>query len=299
MINRELIGISKWIRDELTANLDRAAVKAKFKRSGLKCNEETFNRTLRRVYNQLTGTVNTKLKSCNLTTPNLYNKESIDGNILVIGDPHEPWCHPDYLGFCKRVYDEYDCKLAVIIGDLIDQHAISYHETNPDGVSAGDEHQLAYDNVQRWIKTFPNVRVCIGNHDALPLRKARTHGLPTSLFKTYGELWGTPKEWLWRFTHEINGVLFQHGTNCSGQQAHINQARKNRQSTVIGHCHTLLGVEYDASKRDIIFGLSTGCGLSVSKYAFEYAKEDPKRPILGCGVVVNNGKHAIAIPMEM
>lgn len=299
MINRTVIGVSKWVRDELASNgLDRNAAIAKFKQAGIKCSDETLTRTVRRIYNELIGTVK-RISSSKLTTKDMHNRETVDGNILVISDLHEPWSHPDYLGFCQRIYKEYNCKLAVLIGDVADQHAISYHEANPDGMSAGDEFQLAYDRIQRWIKTFPNARVCIGNHDALPLRKARTHALPTSLFKTYSELWGTPKEWLWRFTHEINGVLFQHGTNCSGAQAHINQARKNRQSTVIGHCHTLLGVEYDASKRDLIFGMGVGCGLSVGAYAFEYAKENPKRPILGCGVVLDGGKQAIAIPMVL
>ena len=54
-------------------------------------------------------------------------------NVLVIGDTHEPFCHPKYRDFCYEVGNKFQCAEVVHIGDEVDGHAISYHESNPDG----------------------------------------------------------------------------------------------------------------------------------------------------------------------
>ena len=73
---------------------------------------------------------------------------------------------------------------------------------------------------------------------------------------------------------------------------------KSQQSIVQGHVHTSGGVSYVTSKNNRIFGMSVGCGINISEYAFVYRKHQPTRPILGCGIVVN-GKDAYFIPMHL
>ena len=151
----------------------------------------------------------------------------IDGdpdNVLVIGDPHEPFTKEGYLEFCRKVQEEYDCGTVIHIGDAVDNHAVSYHEKDPEGMSAGDEFNLAIERMKRWYYTFPNVKVCIGNHDALPFRKAFSAGLPKTWLKTYQELLQSPPTWEWDFVHQVNGVIYQHGTGLSGEMAAINAA---------------------------------------------------------------------------
>ena len=58
--------------------------------------------------------------------------------VLVIGDLHEPFCLDSYLKHCKDVYSKYNCNRVVFIGDVIDNHYSSYHETNADGMGGGD-----------------------------------------------------------------------------------------------------------------------------------------------------------------
>ncbi len=72
----------------------------------------------------------------------------------------------------------------VHIGDEVDNHAISYHESKPDGHGAGREADLAQEAMYKWYKTFSNVKVCIGNHSALHKRKAQTSGLPERFIKS-------------------------------------------------------------------------------------------------------------------
>lgn len=228
-------------------------------------------------------------------------KPYLDGNpnnVLVIGDPHEPFTKEGYLEFCRKIQQEYDCGTVVHIGDAVDNHAISYHEKDPEGMSAGDEFNLALERMKRWYHTFPNVKVCIGNHDALPFRKAFSAGLPKTWLKTYQELLQSPPTWEWDFVHQVNGVIYQHGTGLSGEMAAINAARENRQSTVIGHLHTVMNTRFLASYKDLIFGVTVGCGIDHEKYAFAYGKQNTRKPVVACAVILD-GKLPINIPMPI
>jgi predicted phosphodiesterase len=227
---------------------------------------------------------------------NIITQTLNKNNTLIIGDTHEPFCKEGYLEFCKRVQYDYNCGTVVHIGDLVDNHAVSYHDHDPDGRSPGDEFKLALDNCDKWYEAFPEVFICIGNHDRLPFRKAFTAGLPKNWLKSYQEMFNSPKGWKWDFVHKLNGVIFQHGTGLSGEMAAINAARENRQSTVIGHLHTVCNTRFLASHKDLIFGMSVGCGIDHNKYAFAYGKENTRKPVLSCGVIIN-GKMPINIPM--
>ena len=92
--------------------------------------------------------------------------------VLVIGDLHEPFCLDGYLQFCKDTYAKYNCNKVVFIGDCIDSHYSSFHETDPDGMGGGEELELAIKRLARWIEAFPVADVTIGNHDRIISRKA-------------------------------------------------------------------------------------------------------------------------------
>ena len=222
------------------------------------------------------------------------------GNILIIGDTHEPFCHPGYFDFIRGIRDEYKCSTFVHIGDEVDNHALSFHDHNPEGYSAGDEHTIAYEALHdKWFREFPDMYVCIGNHSALPYRKAMTHGIPESFMKTYQEIWDAPAGWIWDKHFEINGIRFQHGTGKSGMYAHAAWANANRQSTVIGHTHAHAGIKWLASYNSLIFGMNVGCGIDIESYAMVYGDKYANRPTLGCGIITHDGGRAQFIPMEI
>ena len=62
-----------------------------------------------------------------------------ESRVLVIGDLHEPFSLDDYLGFCLNQYYNYNCNKVIFIGDVIDNHYSSYHETDADGLGGKDE----------------------------------------------------------------------------------------------------------------------------------------------------------------
>lgn len=218
-------------------------------------------------------------------------------NVLITGDLHEPFCKKGYLEFCREMQEKYNCGTVVMIGDLVDNHAVNYHEHDPEGDSAGGEFTKALSRMHRWYYTFPSALVCIGNHDALPFRKLYTAGMPKAWLKNYEDLLEAPKTWKWSFTHQHEGVIYQHGTKLSGEMAAINAARDNRQSTVIGHLHTVCNTRFLASYKDLIFGVTVGCGIDHTAYAFAYGREQTRKPVLACAVVLG-GKIPINLPMS-
>ena len=218
-------------------------------------------------------------------------------NVLVIGDTHLPFCHKDYLEFCKGVYRDYDCKTVVHIGDEVDNHAISFHNSDPDGLSAGMEATHAQEGLNEWYKAFPEVTVIVGNHGALPYRQALANGIPKKFLRTYEEIWEAPDGWMWVHSAVIDGVLYEHGTGSSGKNAALNRAIDNRMSCVIGHVHSWGGVQYTANVDSTIFGMNVGCGIDNDSYAMAYGKPFTKKPTLGCGVVTDKGRRGIFVPM--
>lgn len=218
-------------------------------------------------------------------------------NIGVIGDRHAPFTHPDYLDFCRETFTKYRCTEVVDIGDGTDQHALNFHGSDPSGKSAKCEMKEAKKELARWYKAFPKAKSCIGNHDARIARRAYAGGIPSDFLRPLGEIYGAPEGWQFGFQFEINGVLFKHGNGTSGHNAAFVLAKASRQSVVAGHVHTAAGVHYHACDKDIIFGMNVGCGIERHTYAFAYGADHKNKPILGCGVVLENGTLPVFVPM--
>ena len=212
-------------------------------------------------------------------------------NILVIGDLHEPFCLDGYLEWCKEQYILYNCNQVIFIGDILDNHAFSYHEPDPDGMSAGLELEKTIEKVAKWYKAFPKADVCIGNHDLMASRKAMTGGIPAAWIKSYNEVLKTP-DWNWVDSVSYHNVLYEH----YGQAQ--TKAKNNLMSSVCGHIHTEAYCRWFVGKRFRIFAMQVGCGVDCDTYAAAYAKNFKKQAI-GCSVVLNNGTLPINLLMPL
>lgn len=220
-------------------------------------------------------------------------KKSKSGkNVLVIGDLHEPFCLDNYLEHCVETYHKYKCNEVVFIGDIIDNHASSYHETDPDGYSAGQELKMAISNIKQWYNAFPKATVIIGNHDRLIMRKAYSSGLSKMWIKDYAEVLGTPG---WNFTEsiEIDDVLYIHGEGGTARA----RVRRDLQSIVQGHLHSQAYIDWCVGAKFKLFGMQVGCGIDHKSYAMAYGKEGPK-PAIACGVILQ-GETPINIMMKL
>lgn len=224
-----------------------------------------------------------------------YHKD----HVLVVGDTHLPFIKKGYLDFCLEIKHRCKCDTVVHIGDLVDNHAISYHETDPNGWSPADEMSEVDKYLKDWFKAFPKLSLCRGNHDSLVDRKGRTSGLPERVFRRFRDIWGLPKGWVDDFEFQIDGVRYIHGTGWGGKYPHINAAYDSRQSVVVGHSHSVCGVDYLANSRDCVFGMSVGSGIDRKSYAMAYGKDFRRKPILGCGVVTDKGRFAQVFTMPL
>jgi len=206
--------------------------------------------------------------------------------ILVIGDLHTPFDYAPYLEHCKQVYAKYDCNRVVFIGDVIDNHYSSYHETDADGFGGQEELDLAITRLATWHEAFPVADVIIGNHDRMIMRKAQTSNIPTKWIKEYKEVLGVPD---WNFTERMvyDNVQYIHGEGGTART----RSKKDLMSTVQGHLHTQCYIEWAIGAGLKIFGMQVGCGVDHESYAMGYARNFPK-PAIACGVVLN-GKVAI------
>lgn len=218
-------------------------------------------------------------------------------NTLIIGDTHSPFEHKNYLEFCLEIGRRVKCGTVIHIGDLVDNHSISYHEHDPNGWSPMHEMQETDKHLADWFKAFPKVKLCRGNHDHLVDRKGKTAGLPQRAFKPYREIWNLPDGWEDDFSFTIGECRYTHGTQYSGRYGHVVAAQDSTTSVVIGHLHSVGGVQYIDTETTPKFGMCVGSGIDVKKYAFAYGKDFRYRPILGCGVTTDNGKYAQFFPM--
>ena len=219
------------------------------------------------------------------------NLNTDERRILVIGDIHAPFELDGYLEFCQETYSKYLCNQVIYIGDIIDNHYTSYHETSSDAMGGLDELEYAIRAVKRWSDAFPVADVLIGNHDRMVMRKAQTSDIPSAWIKSYNEVLGTNWNWTERIVYD--GVQFVHGEGGTAST----KSKNDMMSTVQGHIHTQCYTMWSVGRNFKVFGMQVGCGVDGSSYATAYAKNFKKQAI-GCGVVLG-GHTAINCLMEL
>ena len=212
--------------------------------------------------------------------------------VLVIGDLHAPFDLDGYLDFCKSLKKKYKTNETIFIGDVIDNHYSSYHETDPDGLSGGGELSAAIDRVARWYKAFPKATVIVGNHDRMIMRKAFSSSIPKAWIKDYNDVLGTPG-WSWQDRKVVDGVQYIHGEGGTART----RCKTDLMSTVQGHLHTQAYTEWVVGANYKVFGMQVGTGIDFDQYAFGYAKRG-KKPAVGAGIVLD-GKVAINELMDL
>lgn len=232
----------------------------------------------------------TKPKQNNLPKPYLNGDPT---NILVIGDIHEPFSLEGYLEFCREKQEEYNCGTVVFIGDVIDSHFSSYHETEVCAMGADDELDAAVKKIANWYYVFPKAYVTIGNHDRLVNRKAKTAGLASKWIRDYSEVLNTPN---WTFVEEVElyNVCYNHGEAGTARTRMKNEL----QSQVQGHLHAEAYVDWSVGAKHKVFGMQVGCGVDRTAYAMSYGRIY-KKPVISCGVVLNSGSLPILLPMDL
>ena len=214
--------------------------------------------------------------------------ENANTRVLVIGDVHLPAEREDYLDFCKGLRKKYKTNQVVFIGDILDHHAISFHQKHPEADSAVAEYHRAIEKLKDWKKAFPKAKVCIGNHDERIHRLASSSGIPSMYLRDYKDVFNTPG-WEWEYEWIIDNVSYLHGTGTrTGVCPSLNQAKARMQSTVCGHIHSVGSIAWaQGPGENKIFGFNVPCGVDREHILMYYSKNFIRKPVNGAGVVIN------------
>ena len=207
--------------------------------------------------------------------------------ILVISDMHLPYQHKDSIKFLKEIKKEFKPDTTLSIGDLLDQHALSFHDSSPELYSAGMELDKAKEYVKELESIFPKLIEVDSNHSSMIYRRALKHGLPRAYLKDYGDFLETRK---WKWVDDLT-LTMSNGQRCfftHGRSADVLKVSQTMgMSAVQGHYHTKFVISWWANPDNLFFGMNVGCLIDQKSMAFNYAKNFRTRFIIGCGIIIN------------
>lgn len=212
--------------------------------------------------------------------------------VLIIGDTHEPYTLDGYLEFCQDIAEQWAVDTVVHIGDLIDHHSLSFHDSEPLIHDVHGEHRSAVERLQRWYEAFPELTLIAGNHDLIPARQLKKLGMePTIWMKPIEHIYEMPTGWKVQDDIWIDGVYYHHGHTAMGVNGFRNDAERRMCRTVTGHNHSNAGISATASPTQLVWGLAVGCGVDNQQMAFAYGKNFARKPVVACGVVIDEEPH--------
>lgn len=218
--------------------------------------------------------------------------------ILVIPDLHFPYCHVDALNFIASIYRRYKITRTICLGDELDHHALSFHDHDPDLDSSGVELVKAIGYIETLFNLCPDMDLLESNHGSMAYRKAKHHGMPRHLLKSYNEVLNVPVSWKW---HDTLIITLPNGQKCKfvhGAGSNILAAsQQSGMSIVQGHHHSLFEVRYWNNGLNLMFAVSSGCLIDDVSLAFAYNKLQIKRPLLGVTLIIDS--LPFLIPMQL
>lgn len=223
---------------------------------------------------------------------------------LVISDLQIPFQAAKALSFVKSVAKEFniDKQNILCVGDEVDSYFGSMYAKSPNiSYSASQEIKDTKDEIRRWADAFPIMRLCTSNHGQRWVKKLEACEIPSQLIRPYREIIGAPRtwqyrdEWVIRTKHPFRMI---HGCGYGGANGAKNAVIDSKISTVIGHLHSHAGISYvhTMGSNGTLWGFNTGCLVSVDSFAFNYGLFNRHKPILGIGVILDDGLRPVFIP---
>ena len=208
-------------------------------------------------------------------------------SVLIISDTHIPYHVPELIPYLQLLKKKYSFDKVIHIGDELDKHALSFHDSDPDLPSAGDELKISLPTVHKLEKLFPQMDLMDSNHGSLVYRKALKHGIPKAYLRNYNEFLQVGKGWKWHddltIDTPLGKVYFCHGKTADV----LKLAQSMGMSCVQGHYHSSMGCRWYGNSLGLYYGLQVGCMIDNKSLAFRYNKVQKARPLIGCSVIKN------------
>lgn len=209
--------------------------------------------------------------------------------ILLISDLHIPYHHKDAIAFLQYLKDKYKPTRVICMGDELDKHSLSFHDSDPDLLSAGDELRASLPIIKVLEGMFPVMDIIGSNHGSMIYRKGKANNIPLHYLKPYNEVLEVGEGWVW---HDHLTVDLPNGQKLyltHGKAAKVVQlSQQMGMNSAQGHYHEKFGIEYWGNPTGLYWGLQTGCLIDDTSYAFAYNNTNLKRPIVGTGLVIDS-----------
>ena len=209
--------------------------------------------------------------------------------IMLIGDMHAPYHHPDTLKFLTAMKAKFKPTRVVCMGDESDGHKISFHDSDPSLISAGQELIAARRFLKTVHKVFPKMDILESNHGSLHFRRAFAHGLPSGYMMKYNDLWEVDAGWKWHPEIRLKlpnkqELYLHHGKGPVRKIASIECC-----NVAQGHFHEKFNVDqWCDSKGERRWGIQVGCLVDNTSPAFRYNKLNSHAPVLGSAMVIDS-----------
>ena len=209
-------------------------------------------------------------------------------SVLIISDTHIPYNVNELLPYLKLLKKKYNPDKIIHIGDEVDKHAMSFHDSDPDLPSAGDELRQSKKYIWELKKIFPKMILLHSNHSSLIYRRALKHGMPKAYLRSYNEFLEIDHQWKW--VEDLNLKLsdgsecyFTHGMASDG----IKLAMQYGKNVCQFHFHSKFNIQYFSNPDNLIWSLQCGCLTKQSNLNFLYSKNHRLRFVIGTGAIIN------------
>jgi len=225
-------------------------------------------------------------------------------NFLLIPDLHFGFEHPRALEFLLGVKELYQIpdSNCISLGDVWDGFHFSRYPKGADYPLTPDgEIELARKTTKEWGKAFPLLKVCMGNHDNRMIKAATSALLPSNIIKSLKDIYQYPDTWELEECFVANTkspFLCIHGdgqgispTNLAGNPKQFGM------SVAFGHFHSLASIMHVSTQTLDAWSFNTGCLVHEESFVFEYGSKNRHKPVIGCGVVIGEGRVPIFHPL--
>lgn len=221
-----------------------------------------------------------------------------NSRVLFISDMHVPYHHPGLIPFLAGLKLRYEPTRVICVGDELDKHAMSFHDSDPDLDSAGVELEKSRKVIAELEALFPRMDIIDSNHGSMLHRKAKHHGIPRQYLKSYNDVLGVGEGWKWHYDLTImlpdgKPVYVHHGKAADG----LKLSQTMGMSCVQGHYHEKFNVQYWGNSLGLYFSMQVGCLIDDDSFAFNYNNVNLKRPVIGTGLIIDG--YPVLEPMPL
>lgn len=226
-----------------------------------------------------------------------------NSRILFISDMHIPYHHPGLIPFLAGLKLRYNPTRIICLGDELDKHALSFHASDPDLASSGDELRRSLPFIAELHAMFPEMDIIDSNHGSMVYRKAKEHGISRAYIKSYNDVLGVGPGWVWHndLTIELpetatlpkQWVYIHHGKSADA----IKTSQAMAMSHVCGHFHESFGIRFWNNPNQQFFAINAGCLIDDRSMAFSYNNVNLKRPVIGTALIIDGVPVLEAMPL--